>query len=127
VVYHANYLIWFEIARTEFLESLGFAYVAFEEEGLMSPVLSIECTYGVPFRYGEVAVVRTRVIQSSPTKVTFFYEVYKLGQILGTDLPSCKGKSVHCFVEADSFKPVSIKKVSPTLFSTYQRICEPEL
>ena len=60
VVYHANYLLYFEDARTAFLEALGYPYARIEEAGLMSPVTHMECDYREPLRYGEGAVVRTR-------------------------------------------------------------------
>ena len=62
VVYHANYLLYFEDARTAFLEALGYPYARIEEAGLMSPVTHMECDYREPLRYGEGAVVRTRAV-----------------------------------------------------------------
>ena len=59
VVYHANYLLYFEDARTRFLEELGYPYARIEQAGYMSPVVSFEVRYGEPLRYGDVAIVRT--------------------------------------------------------------------
>ena len=57
VVYHANYLLYFEDARTRFLEELGYPYARIEQAGYMSPVVSFEVRYGEPLRYGDVAIV----------------------------------------------------------------------
>ncbi len=67
IVYHANYLLYFEDARTAFLEAIGFPYRVIEEAGYLSPVVSFSVEYGEPLRYGETAVVRTRVVSSRPT------------------------------------------------------------
>ena len=61
IVYHANYLLYFEDARTRFLEAIGFPYDHIEQAGYLSPVTHFECDYGAPLRYGDTAVVRTRV------------------------------------------------------------------
>ena len=49
VVYHANYLLYFEDARTRFLEELGYPYARIEQAGYMSPVVSFEVRYGGTF------------------------------------------------------------------------------
>ena len=67
IVYHANYLLYFEDARTAFLEAIGFPYRVIEEAGYLSPVVSFSVEYGEPLRYGETAVVRTREVSSRPT------------------------------------------------------------
>ena len=71
VVYHANYLLYFEDARTAFLEAIGYPYARIEEAGFMSPVTHMECDYREPLRYGEGSVVRTRVVSSRPTKTVY--------------------------------------------------------
>lgn len=126
IVYHANYLLYFEDARTAFLEAIGFPYSAIEEAGFISPVVSFSCDYGEPLRYGDVAVVRTRVVSSRPTKTVYAYEVFKQGQNLDTAKPCCTGRSTHCLVDATTFKPVSLKRSLPGLYARYAEVLEPE-
>ena len=104
VVYHANYLLYFEDARTAFLEALGYPYA----------------------RYGEGAVVRTRVVLSRPTKTVYAYEVFKEGQDMDADKPCCTGRSTHCLVDAATFKPVSLKRRVPELYERYAEALEPD-
>ncbi len=125
VVYHANYLLYFEEARTEFLENLGFPYAIIEEAGYMSPVLDVQLSYGESLTYGDVAVVRTKVVKVTPVKTTYAYEVYKEGQTPGVDKPCVTGSSVHCLVRSDDFRPVSQKKAAPDLYEAYKEACEP--
>lgn len=124
VVYHANYLLYFEDARTHFLEEIGYPYKSIEDQGYMSPVVSFEVKYGEPLRYGDTAIVRTWVSESKGTKTTYSYEVFKEEDDLNTAKPCCTGSSVHCVVETSTFKPVSIKRELPDLYALYEKVCE---
>lgn len=126
IVYHANYLLYFEDARTAFLEAIGHPYRLIEEAGFMSPVVNFEVNYGEPLRYGDTAIVRTRITVSRPTKTVYAYEVFREGQNLDTDKPCCTGQSTHCLVDATTFKPVSIKRVMPELYEKYNQVVEPQ-
>lgn len=125
VVHHANYVLYFEDARTDFLEKLGHSYARLEAAGYMSPVVSMELHYGKPLRYGQQPVVRTAVKALSAMKVTFSYEVFECEEAMETgERPNCTGESVHCIIEAASFKPVSMKKAAPDLYRLYQEALE---
>lgn len=126
IVYHANYLLYFEDARTAFLEAIGFPYDRIEQAGYVSPVVNFTVNYGEPLHYGDVAVVRTRIVSSRPTKTIYAYEVFKQGQDLETEKPCCMGESTHCLVDATTFKPVSLKRVMPELYARYAEVLEPE-
>lgn len=124
VVYHANYLLYFEDARTHFLEELGYPYKKIEDAGYISPVVSVDIHYGTPLRYGDVAIVKTWICESKPTKTTYAYEVYRQGDDPETARPLCTGTSLHCLVDAETFKPQSIKRVCPELYELYEKVCE---
>ena len=126
IVYHANYLLYFEDARTAFLEAIGFPYKRIEEAGYLSPVVDFAVHYGEPLRYGDTAVVRTRVVSSRPTKTVYAYEVFRKGQNLDVDKPCCTGSSVHCLVDAQTFRPVSLKRSMPELYARYSEVVEPD-
>lgn len=126
VVYHANYLLYFEDARTAFLAEAGCPYEKLEQEGFQSPVVHFECNYGSPLHYGDVALVRTRVVEVSPVKAVYAYEVFRQGQDMDIDQPCCTGRSIHCLVDAETFKPVNMKKSTPWLYDRYLEIVEPE-
>ena len=121
VVYHANYLLYFEDARTAFLEALGYPYARIEEAGLMSPVTHMECDYREPLRYGEGAVVRTRVVLSRPTKTVYAYEVFKEGQDMDADKPCCTGRSTHCLVDPPRSSPSASSAACPSCTSATRR------
>lgn len=125
VVHHANYVLYFEDARTKFLEDMGYPYARVEEEGLMSPVVSVELHYGKSLRYGQNPVVLTKIADIRPMKVTFSYQVFdSLESLEAGSKPCCTGTSVHCLVDAASFKPVSMKKAAPELYRKYVEACQ---
>ncbi|OUO91475.1 thioesterase superfamily protein [Gordonibacter sp. An230] len=125
IVYHANYLLYFEDARTAFLEAIGFPYKRIEEAGFVSPVVDLSISFGEPLRYGDAVMVRTRVVSSRPTRTVYAYEVFKQGQDPDAARPCCTGESTHCLVDAKTFKPVSVKRALPELYERYAEALEP--
>lgn len=126
VVYHANYLLYFEEARTDFLDQVGFPFIEFEKRGYMCPVYSVDLQYGEPLRYGEEAYVLTSVVESRPTRTTYLHRVFRADMDPEVDKPLVAGHVTACIVDKETFKPVSIKKHFPELFEFYKGIVEPE-
>lgn len=79
VVYHANYLVWCEIGRTELMRQLGFAYAEVEAAGIRLAVAEASLRYGQAARYDDPILVRTRVSAAQSRTITFAYEVYREG------------------------------------------------
>jgi acyl-CoA thioester hydrolase len=80
VVYHANYLIWFEVGRVELMRAMGFEYKAMEtEDDCHIVVAEAHCRYDKPARYDEVLRVRTRVTEWRNRIVKFSYEIFRDG------------------------------------------------
>lgn len=75
VVYHAEYLVWFEVGRGEFFRSLGQDYGQWEQEGHYLPVSEAYARYLVPARYGEKVTVRTRLEEVRSRSLTLRYKV----------------------------------------------------
>ncbi len=82
VVYHANYLVWFEVARTDLLRHLGWTYREMEASGVRLPVIEVQCTYRSPARYDDELEVRATGKLLSAVRVEFTYEaVLKAGGV----------------------------------------------
>jgi len=78
VVYHTNYLIWFEVGRVEFLRQLGFTYRDMErEDGCYIAVVDVRCRYKVPARYDDQILVRTFFKNLRPSLIHFGYEILR--------------------------------------------------
>ena len=80
VVYYANYLVWFEVARTDLLRTLGWTYREMEETGIALPVTEVECRYRRPARYDDEMEIRTEAVVTSPVRMEFRYEVTRKGE-----------------------------------------------
>ncbi|MFB3814229.1 MAG: acyl-CoA thioesterase [Terriglobales bacterium] len=77
VVYHSNFIIWFEVGRVEALRQLGFAYKQMERDGCHLPVVEVRCRYKAPARYDDVITVRTTIRNVRSGMVHFHYEVLR--------------------------------------------------
>jgi acyl-CoA thioester hydrolase len=75
VVYYANYLVWFEVARADLLRALGWTYREMEHTGVMLPVIEAHCEYRRPARYDDEIDVHTVGRLCSPVRMEFSYEV----------------------------------------------------
>jgi len=98
VVYYANYLVWFEIGRTDFCLQHGFAYRDMErEDGLYIMVAEARCRYKAPARYDDEILIRTRVTGMRKRVLIFGYEIYKRC----TDELIAEGETVHVITDRD--------------------------
>ena len=77
VVYYANYLVWFEVGRTDLLRHAGWSYREMEVEGFSLPVIEAHCEYKEPARYDDELEVRTGGDLLSPIRVQFTYEIVR--------------------------------------------------
>lgn len=86
VVYHTNYIIWFEVGRGEYLREKGGEYREFEGKGFYLPVIEVDARFLAAARYDDVVVVRTSLQQFRSRSVTLHYEVLMkdTGQLLVT-------------------------------------------
>jgi acyl-CoA thioester hydrolase len=95
VVYHANYLVWFEIGRTDLLRAAGWSYREMEVDGYMLPVLEVTCVYRQSARYDDELDVRTTGELLSPIRVKFTYEVVRPAD----DTLLATGSTVHASID----------------------------
>lgn len=116
VVYHANYLIWMELGRTQLIKDLGFNYAELEKDGILSPVLDIQASYKKPLLYGQKAIVKTWIDEYDGLRVNYGYEIFnEEGELAVT------GLTKHVCVKKDSFRPLSIRKKYPAWHEAYEK------
>jgi acyl-CoA thioester hydrolase len=96
VVYYANYLVWFEVARCEWLRTTGSSYRQLEDDGTVLPVIEAHCEYRRALRYDDEVEIRTRATLLSPARLRFDYEVGREG---ATEA-SAVGWTVHAGVDS---------------------------
>jgi len=116
VVYHANYLVWFEIGRTKFIEQLGFQYTEMEKNNIVSPVVDIQISYKQPARYGDVITVYTWLEAYDGIRTTYGYRIKNEDS---TTLVT--GESKHVIVHKYTFKPLRLRKEHPEWHQAYKK------
>lgn len=76
IVHHSNYIRWFEEARVDLLEQLGFGYDRIEEAGYSGPVLEVSCQYKTMSKFGETVRIEASITQYNGVRMTLHYDVY---------------------------------------------------
>jgi acyl-CoA thioester hydrolase len=95
VVYYANYLVWFEVGRTEWLRESGWSYREMEGDGIALPVTEAHCEYRQPARYDDEIEIATSATLLTPVRVRFDYRIARADGTL-----SATGHTVHAAVDA---------------------------
>ena len=95
VAYHANFFVWFEVARCDLLRSLGSTYRDLEERGFMLPVIEARCTYRTAAHYDDELEIRTSGALLSPARVEFNYAVRRPADSAAL----AAGSTVHAVVD----------------------------
>lgn len=119
VAYHANYLVWFEVGRTELMRKIGMPYAEFEKSGLFMPVLKAFCEYKHAIRYDDLLSIVTRFDQLGNVRHTFHYEIRREEKL------HASGYTEHAFVN-EKGRPVILKKHSPFLWNFLLKALEKE-
>ena len=121
VVYHANYLLYFEDAREDFLEHNDFSYFRdIEEQGYTSPIHEVNVKYSRPMRFGDEGYVRTTIAQNKPLRTTYHHRIFLNSQDPETEPPIIDAHVTVCVVDRKNFKLVNIKRTFPELFERYE-------
>ena len=76
VVYHGNYIPYFEMGRVEWLRNKGVSYKSMEESGIALPIVSMNINYKKSARYDDLLTVRTVFKSQSSVKIEFDCEIY---------------------------------------------------
>jgi len=98
-VYHANYLPWFEIGRTQLFKEIGISYRQLESEGYRLPVLEVSARYLRPALYDDSLSIATLLREKPLLRLCLEYEVLRGGELLAT------GSSTHAFIDREG-RPV---------------------
>ncbi len=75
VVYYANYLHWFEIARSAYIRQQGISYAGIEKRGVFLPVTRAECRYHSPARFDDLIYIRAAISSWGRASFSFDYEI----------------------------------------------------
>lgn len=116
IIHHSNYIRWFEEARIDYMNQIGLTYKKMEDEGIISPVLEVNCQYLNMMYFDDLATIKVKVTDYTGVRFAFEYEIYNQNNKLCTT-----GTSRHCFMTRDG-KPVSLKRTKPEFDQLFKNI-----
>ncbi len=114
ITHHSNYVRFMEEARVDWMDQLGYGFDRMEAEGVVSPVVSVECVYKHPTTFKDLIDIEVRVVETSPLKITFGYTMRANGKLV------CTARSVHCFLEQGH--PVQLAERFPQLYDAISQL-----
>lgn len=101
IAHHSNYLVWFEIGRTDLCRAVGITYAEIERRGFLLVVVEAGCRYLTPFRYDEEVIIRTSHTASGSRMMRFDYELASgSGEVRAT------GFTRHVWLDRETRRPV---------------------
>ena len=119
IVHHSNYIRWFEEARDEVVREYGIDYRQIEAQGILMPVVNVACDYKSAAKYGDKVSIYALPRYFNGIRLRYEYEVRgENGSLIVT------GRSEHCFIDAQSRKPLNLKKRMPQYCEILSRLVE---
>lgn len=117
IVHHANYIHWFEEARVDFMEKLGYGYKETLAGGVDIAVVSFSCQYKRTVKYGDPVEITCTIKELKPASMTVEYSVKNLntGEICTT------GESKHCFMDREHGL-VRLNRALPELYELFKEV-----
>ncbi|MDD3204560.1 MAG: acyl-CoA thioesterase [Lachnospiraceae bacterium] len=119
IVHHSNYIRWFEEARVDFLDKIGYGYKAMEEQGIISPVTGVSCEYKSMTRFGDTVRIAAKVLEFNGIRLRIGYQIYDAA----TNELRSQGESQHCFINPEG-KIVSVKRANPEFYNCLKGYAE---
>ena len=110
-VHHSNYLRYFELARIEWISTLGFSYQKMEERGYLMPVINANIEFKRPLTFGNSFRVKIQSKEIPKVKFELIYEI-----ILDKDIIIARGSTILAFLSSHNLKPVRCPKFFSDLF-----------
>ena len=95
LLHHANYLVYFEQARTELLRSMGLTYRNIEDQGYLLVLTKVEVRYKRPAHYDDLLMIRTFVVRTTTVRIDHRYEILRDGVLIA------EGSSTLACVDRD--------------------------
>ena len=114
ITHHSNYIRFMEEARVDWMDQLGYGFDRMEAEGVVSPVVSVECRYRHSTTFKDVIEIAVSVAEMTPLRIVFNYKMTVKGGTV------CTGSSTHCFLEKG--RPVVLAERFPELYRNIQSI-----
>jgi acyl-CoA thioester hydrolase len=102
VAHNTAYLVWFELARVEYLRTFAGGYQTLRDQGIEALVLESLCRYRIPARFDDALVVHTRCVGLRGARFRYEYAIARADEIVAD------GHTEHACVDATSFRPTRV-------------------
>lgn len=112
ITHHSNYIRFMEESRVYFLEQIGYPYQEVEKQGIISPVVSLECNYKKTSTFADELEIFVKPGKLSPTKFSFEYEIKCKDQVCFS------ATSTHCFLQSNG-QPIILPKTFPDFYKAF--------
>jgi len=114
IVHHSNYIRFLEEARCSMLEAAGMPYSEFEKQGVLIPVLSVNCNYKSHVTFDDMIEIKTLIKEFNGIRLTMQYEIInkKTGDLVLT------AETMHCFTNK-KLKPIRLQKQLPDFYNKF--------
>lgn len=121
ITHHSNYIRWMEEAREDFLDQIGYGYAKLESDGIISPVIGVECEYKKSTTFDDEVCIRPEIESFNGVKLIIRYTMtnHNTGDLV------LKGKSMHCFLSKEG-RPVSLRREFPDFDKALKDLACPE-
>ena len=113
IVYHANYLSYFELGRVEWLRNKGLDYARLEDSGVLLPVVNVSISYKAPASYDQLLSIETELLKIGGASLVFQNKIYDENKRLLVE-----GDVTLVATDSSSFKPI---KIPASLLSLIQK------
>ena len=108
VTHHSNYIRFMEEARMNFLSEIGYPMTRLENEGITSPVVSVNCDYKHTTTYNDEIEIEVVLVKYTGVKLFLSYTMRNLN----TNEIVAMASSTHCFIDENG-RPIAVKKRAP--------------
>lgn len=112
IVWHGNYLIYFEDGREAFGLQHGISYLDVQKNGYTTPIVKTLSEHKLPLKYGDSGIVETTFVDTPAAKMIFKFKIFNQHQQL-----VCTGESVQVFVQSDGNLSLNL----PVFFENWKR------
>ena len=119
IIHHSVYAIWYEQARTDFFNKIGMRYNDIEKQGIMTPLVELNCKYKRPAYYNQEVEIQTKIIELTPAKFTLEYNIYDNEKNLINI-----GKTTLAWANKETFKIINLKKEKPEMYKKMEELME---
>ena len=118
ITHHSNYIRWMEEARVDLMAKTGWDYGKMEEQGIVSPVIGIECKYKATTTFDDVIDIRLSVAEFKGVKLKVKYIMTKENGDVAFE-----AVSEHCFLDREG-NPVRLKRDYPEFYEAMLALVE---